>query len=280
MCSKKSSSVLELELIWLFTRDIVTGILEFFQAHQSRILFQIVSDSALLLLLNQFLLRPISPAHLDRNCRLQMTDSDVSQSDKNESLLKEIENLKAENRILRNENEELKIKTQNLMKNDKSLKEQLSKKLSCSICRKLYARSDDLYLHLQSEDETHRAHALKCYDTKCEICSRNFKRWKDLRKHMIKHTSKSVKNDTNKHLAVLQNFDWSQSMLTQTQNLNCPHRSLHWPRRMSQSWLISNNTLLLSSHWLWDVIKNSILLITSTLQSSSIRPKYLFIQAC
>ena len=130
----------------------------------------------------------------NRSRMLQMPERSVSQSSEDESLREENELLKAEIESLRKENEDLKTKTQNLVEEDESLKEQLSKKHVCPICRKLYARSDALYVHLQSGDEKHRAHALERYGTKCEICQRDFKRWGDLRKHMIRHASKPMEN--------------------------------------------------------------------------------------
>ena len=106
------------------------------------------------------------------------------------ALQRENEYLRKENEILKKENESLKAKSELLVKQDESLKEQLSKKVVCPICGKLYSRSDALYLHLQSGDERHRTHALDRYGTRCEVCSREFKRWGDLRKHMVKHEPK------------------------------------------------------------------------------------------
>ena len=83
-----------------------------------------------------------------------------------------------------------------LQEENTALKKQLSrhsKKHACPLCERAYNRSDGLYIHLNTGDQRHRQYAEVVYGrTQCEECGRKFSRWSDLKKHMVKHDTKSL----------------------------------------------------------------------------------------
>ena len=94
--------------------------------------------------------------------------------------------LVAKDKIIQSLEKEIKA----LKSRNEDLREQISKKYRCSICRSSYNRSDGLYSHLKNGDDKHERIADERYSSRCGTCGKKCRRWRDLKKHMAVHGQK------------------------------------------------------------------------------------------